>query len=219
MASLKRRFELIVFDWDGTLMDSHEQIVASFVAACGELDLEPPGRDAIIDIIGLGMPEALEALFPGAGTVLHAHITGSYRRHFLESRVPAGLFPGAHGTLSELRAAGYLLAIATGKGRRGLDRSLEATACGHLFHATRCADESFSKPHPQMLLDLMDVLGSAPERTLMVGDTEYDLQMAGNAGTAALAVDYGAHDRERLLRHRPLGCINAIADIKHWLGG
>lgn len=216
---MKRRFELIVFDWDGTLIDSQEQIVASFLAACGGLGLEPPGRDAIKDIIGLGMPEALERLFPGSGSDLHERVTRTYRYHFLGSRVPARLFPNVRRTLVELHAEGYLLAVATGKGRRGLDRSLEETGCRHLFHGTRCADESFSKPHPQMLLDLMDALGSTPERTLMVGDTEYDMQMAGNAGTAALAVDYGAHEKERLLRHRPLGCINAIGEIKHWLGG
>lgn len=212
------RFELIVFDWDGTLLDSEAQIVDSMLATCADLDMVPPSREAISNIIGLGLPEALDALFPATGPGERLRITDTYRHHFLGTPTPSRLFPGALETLRDLNDRGYLLGIATGKGRRGLDRSLAEAGVADLFHATRCADEAFSKPHPQMLLDVLDVLGVEPARTLMVGDTEYDMQMAVNAGTAALAVNYGVHDEQRLMRHNPLGCIHAISDIKQWLG-
>jgi len=214
---MTRRFALIVFDWDGTLLDSEQQIVDCMFATCAELALAAPERDTIRNTIGLGLPEALEMLFPGGRGGLHGRITETYRRHFLANRTPAPLFPGAAQTVTALSEAGYLLGVATGKSRRGLQRALTETGLGPLFHGTRCADESFSKPHPQMLLDLMDTLGAEPAETLMVGDTEYDMQMAANAGTAALGVNYGAHDRSRLLAHGPLACIDAIADIKQWL--
>lgn len=217
MNSNPRRFELIVFDWDGTLLDSQAQIVDSMLATCTDLAMAPPTREAIKDIIGLGLPEALDELFPGTGPEVRLRITDTYRRHFLGTSAPSKLFPGALDTLRELHGQGYLLGIATGKGRRGLDRSLAEAGVADLFHVTRCADEAFSKPHPQMLLDVLDVLGVDPARTLMVGDTEYDMQMAVNAGTASLAVNYGVHDESRLMRHNPLGCIHAISDIKQWL--
>lgn len=217
MNNTKRRFELIVFDWDGTLLDSQAQIVGSMLATCADLAMAPPTREAIKNIIGLGLPEALDELFPGTGPDLRQRITDTYRRHFLGTAMPSKLFPGVVETLRELHGQGYLLGIATGKGRRGLDRSLAETGVEDLFHATRCADEAFSKPHPQMLLDLLDVLGVKAARTLMVGDTEYDMQMASNAGTASVAVNYGVHDEQRLLGHNPLGCINTISDIKLWL--
>lgn len=213
----KHRFKLVVFDWDGTLLDSEDQIVTSLFATCEELGLASPSREAVKNIIGLGLSEALEQLFPSAGKDLHERIIDSYRHHFLTHRAPARLFQGVVETLHQFQADGYLLGVATGKARRGLDRSLEETGCKALFHATRCADEAFSKPHPQMLQDVMDVLGAEPRDTLMVGDTEYDMQMANNAGTAAVAVDYGVHDKERLLRHEPLGCIRAIAELRQWL--
>lgn len=216
---MTHRFALIVFDWDGTLLDSEEQIVDCLFATCADLAMEAPERDTIKNTIGLGLPEALEMLFPGAGPQVHGRITETYRRHFLANRTPAVLFPGVGETIAELHAAGYLLGIATGKSRRGLERALSETGFQHLFHGTRCADESFSKPHPQMLLELMDELDVDPGETLMVGDTEYDMQMAANAGTAAVAVNYGVHDKDRLLRHGPLACIDAIGEIKQWLAG
>jgi phosphoglycolate phosphatase len=214
---MTRRFELIVFDWDGTLLDSQEHIVGTLFATCADLAITPPTREAAKDIIGLGLPEALEKLFPGTGPEERLRITDTYRRHFLGKPSPSKLFPGVMETLHRLHTQGYLLGIATGKGRRGLDRSLEEFGLSELFHATRCADEAFSKPHPQMLLDLLEMLGVAAANTLMVGDTEYDMQMANNADTASLAVDYGVHDKQRLMRHNPLGCINAIGEIQQWL--
>lgn len=217
MSNNPRRFELIVFDWDGTLLDSQQQIVDSMLATCADLAMTAPSREAVRNIIGLGLPEALDELFPGTGPDERLRITDTYRHHFLGTSTPSRLFPGALETLHDLYGQGYLLGIATGKGRRGLDRSLAEAGVADLFHATRCADEAFSKPHPQMLLDVLDVLGVDPARTLMVGDTEYDMEMAVNAGTASLAVNYGVHDEPRLMRHDPLGCIHAISDIKQWL--
>lgn len=211
-------FRLIVFDWDGTLMDSEARIVACMQAAMAEAGLEPTSRGGVRDVIGLGLGEAVERLLPHEAPELRERVALSYRRHFLaEDRTPSPLFPGVRELLEWLGGQDYLLAVATGKGRRGLDQALSATGLVGVFHATRCADEARSKPHPAMLLQLMDFLGVGPEETLMVGDTEYDLLMAQSAGTQALAVCYGAHDPQRLRKLRPLGCVNDLQEIRRWL--
>ncbi|AUB83418.1 HAD-IA family hydrolase [Candidatus Thiodictyon syntrophicum] len=211
-------FSLIVFDWDGTLMDSQARIVDCLQAAFLEVGQPRPSREAAADIIGLGLDEAMARLWPAADAAQRQRVAHHYRRHFLvDNTTPAALFPGALETLERLGAAGYLLAVATGKSRRGLDLSLAETGLAGHFQATRCADESFSKPHPQMLLEIMDELGVAPACTLMIGDTEYDLQMAANAGAGALAVCYGVHAPERLRALRPLACLNSLAAIPDWL--
>ncbi|HHH89368.1 MAG TPA: HAD-IIIA family hydrolase [Aliiroseovarius sp.] len=210
--------QLIVFDWDGTLMDSEARIVDSMRAAIEDLDMPPRSRKQMTEIIGLGLAEALAVLYPEGTPAEHAALTERYRYHFVEaSKTPSQLFPGVEAMLAELHEQGHFLAVATGKGRRGLDRVLEETGTGRYFHATRCADESFSKPHPQMLLEIMDWLGVEPEDTLMIGDTEYDLQMANNAGVAALAVSYGVHEPERLLHCQPLDCVDGIPALHAWL--
>lgn len=211
-------FKLVVFDWDGTLMDSEARIVACLHAAAADAGLPERSNAECRNVIGLGLTEALNTLFPEAGPDAHRLLFERYRYHFLaEEGIPTELFPGAADTVRALEEAGYLLAVATGKGRRGLDRVLAETGLAHRFHATRCADETCSKPHPQMLLEIMDVVGVSPRETLMVGDTEYDMSMAGNAGAAALAVSYGVHELERLLRHGPLGYIDRISDLVPWL--
>lgn len=211
-------FKLLVFDWDGTLMDSAARIVACFNAAIVDATLEPLPDAAIRNIIGLGLREALDELVPGADSVLRQQLVDRYRHHFLSAnQTPSPLFPGADAMVRDLGEQGYFLAVATGKGRQGLNQVLEETGCKGLFHATRCADETFSKPHPQMLLELMSELCVTPAETLMIGDTEYDLQMARNAGTAALGVSYGAHERERLLKCEPLACFDSLEDLRGWL--
>jgi phosphoglycolate phosphatase len=213
-------FDLIVFDWDGTLMDSEMRIVNCLQAAFADLGLPPPGREAARDVIGLGLDEALMQLLPGADPPTRQALVIGYRRRFLETdRTPSVLFAGARETLEWLSGEGYRLAVATGKGRVGLDRALAETGLGPLFHATRCADETFSKPNPQMLLELMDELGADASATLMIGDTEYDMQMAANARTKALAVSYGVHPVERLMPHAPLDCLHDIAALPAWLNG
>ena len=213
------QFTLLVFDWDGTLMDSEARIVRCLQAAAQDLQLSIPTREQSRNIIGLGLHEAVTALFPEADGTLINRLAEAYRHHFLGADpTPAPLFPGAEEVLRQLASEEYLLAIATGKGRRGLERVLDETGLRDLFHCTRCADETFSKPHPEMLLQIMAVLDVAPQQTLMIGDTEYDMQMAIHAGSERLAVSYGVHASERLLQHQPLGCLDAIAELPAWLG-
>ncbi|NOX76311.1 MAG: HAD-IA family hydrolase [Gammaproteobacteria bacterium] len=214
--SFTARFELVVFDWDGTLMDSEAHIVASMRRAIDDLKLPLMDDNNIRNIIGLGLREAIMDLYPQQNDDTVQSIADRYRYHFLADD-PCEPFEGAEAVLKQLQQQGYLLAVATGKGRRGLDRVLEATGFGAYFLETRCADETISKPHPQMLLEIMETLDVAPERTLMVGDTEYDLNMAHAAGATALAVDYGVHERERLLACKPAGCLNSIQTLPTWL--
>jgi phosphoglycolate phosphatase len=210
-------FKLIVFDWDGTLMDSEARIVACIQAAFADVGQPPPDRAAARNIIGLGLNEAMTELWPGAGAEERERLVNCYRRHFLETNeTPSSLFDGAVELIEWLEGRGHLLAVATGKSRSGLEKVLASTGLKPRFHATRCADETFSKPHPQMLLELMDELGMRPSETLMIGDTEYDMQMARNAGTSVLAVCHGVHERERLLRHGPLDCLASLLDIPAW---
>ena len=209
-------FELIVFDWDGTLMDSEAHIVASMLNAVDDLGLPPASGDSVRNTIGLGLREAITKLLPEASDAIHQSLVDRYRYHFLADD-PCQPFEGAETVLSALQDEGYLLAVATGKGRPGLNRVLESTGFGRYFVETRCADETCSKPHPQMLHEIMEVLDVSPTRTLMIGDTEYDLQMANAAGVAPLAVDYGVHERERLLGCNPLGCLMSIQELPEWL--
>ncbi len=210
--------QLIVFDWDGTLMDSEARIVDCMRAAIEDLSLAPRTRQQMTEIIGLGLAEALAILYPQGTTAEHTALTDRYRYHFIEAnQTPSALFPGVEAMLAELNEQGHFLAVATGKGRRGLDRVLEETNTGRYFHITRCADESFSKPHPQMLQEIMDTLGVESKDTLMIGDTEYDLQMANNAGVCSLAVSYGVHDLARLLNCKPLDCVDDIPALRNWL--
>ncbi|MEJ2509123.1 MAG: HAD-IA family hydrolase [Gammaproteobacteria bacterium] len=212
--------KLLVFDWDGTLMDSEGRILACLSAAIDDLGLEHRDDDALRNIIGLGLREAVDTLFPGADEILHRELTARYRHHYLEANeTPTPLFAGVRELLEDLSARGHLLAVATGKGRSGLNQALAQSGLGELFAYTRCADEALSKPNPQMLLDVMDVLGAEPGETLMIGDTEYDMLMANNAGTHALAVTYGVHTRERLLSCGPRGCVDSVAAMGEWLRG
>jgi len=199
-------------------MDSEARIVACVEAAVQDLGLTSPGHAAIRNIIGLGLREAVHNLFPEAGGNLHLEIAERYRAHFFSSsEAPSALFEGTEEVIHGLHQAGYLLAVATGKGRSGLDHALDTTGLRPYFHATRTADETFSKPHPEMLHQILDELGVLPREALMIGDTEYDLQMAANARMPSLGVDYGVHERERLLKHRPLACLGRITDIPAWL--
>ncbi len=214
---MNNKYKLIVFDWDGTLMDSEAQIVACMKLAIEDLQLEYRGSDAIKNIIGLGLYEACSTLYPESTLDLSQQLTERYRYHFLSDGVlPAALFAGARKLLHSLEQTGHFLAVATGKGRSGLERSLKETGTGHLFHATRCADESRSKPHPEMLQDIMAYLGIESGHTLMIGDTEYDIQMAHNAGASAVAVSYGVHDKRRLMSEQPLACVDSIEELGQW---
>ncbi len=213
-------YDLLIFDWDGTLMDSVGTIVECTRATLDELDLPAPPEAEIRGAVGLSIAETVRRL-SGDETDEDAAllIRETYSRHWLDTfRHRSLLFSGVADMLGGLEAAGYLMTVATGKSRRGLERDLEATGLAGRFHATRTPDEARSKPHPQMVEDLLDELGVRPERALVIGDSIWDLQMAAAAGVPSVAVTTGAHPRERLLEHSPRTCFAAVCDLPGWLG-
>ena len=214
---MPKRFDLIVFDWDGTLADSTQMIVECIRQASAEAGLSVPEPAAASNIIGLGLREAIAVLFGSLSDSQYELLTARYRHHYFARDQQTLLFEGAAQAIGELEQQGFMLAVATGKGRNGLNRSLADSGIAHHIHASRCADECLSKPHPQMLMEIMDELGVEAERTLMVGDTSYDLQMARNAQVASLAVSYGAHALEDLLPHAPLAYFDQFTKLNQWL--
>jgi phosphoglycolate phosphatase len=215
--STRRRFDLLVFDWDGTLMDSAACIAGSLQSACEDLGYPVPSdRDARY-IIGLNMSDAMAHVLPEVPASEYPRIAERYRHHFLRGDADTALFAGVAEMLRELRANGYRLAIATGKSRRGLDRALEATGVAAHFEATRCADEGHTKPDPGMLHCLLDTTGVGAEHALMIGDTTHDMAMAQAAGVARLAVTHGAHEMDELLRYEPLACVRDCAEMRAWI--
>jgi phosphoglycolate phosphatase len=213
-----KQYQLIVFDWDGTLIDSEARIVNCMRAAIQDLQLPARTQDAMRNVIGLGLQEALATLYPEGNPEMYQGLVDRYRHHFLvQDATPSELFDGVAALLTDLSERGHYLAIATGKGRVGLEKALDETGLRGYFAYTRCADETRSKPHPQMLKEIMARLGVEAHETLMIGDTEYDLQMANNAGTSALAVSYGVHDKQRLLACNPLDCVDDVSALHRWL--
>ena len=212
---MKERFDLLVFDWDGTLADSIDWIVQSLHYAASQCDCDPPSQEQSRAIIGLGLSEALAQLFPDATPQTLTHMCTAYSEHY-RSRPDAGyaLFDGVEAMLERLKNNGYTLAIATGKSRAGLRSALNSTAVGHYFSATRCADEGASKPNPAMLHWLMNETGTAPERTLMIGDTTHDLLMAQKAAVASIAVTCGAHPEHQLEPLTPLVCLRQTVELE-----
>lgn len=215
---MKRSHDLLVFDWDGTLMDSIATIVACARASHLDLDQEPPPDERVRALVGLRLDLIARDLLPGADAALHVAWIERYRHHWIHTfHEHLELLAGARETIETLTDSGYLLAVATGKSRRGLDRDLEATGLGPRFLASRTVDESPSKPSPGMLLELMDELGVRPERTLMIGDTSHDAEMARNAGVAAVGVLTGSHDRATLEDCGVVTCLDRVADLPSWL--
>jgi len=214
---MAQRFDLIVFDWDGTLMDSAAAIVAAIMAACRDLGIEPPSERLARHVIGLGLQDALRTALPELDPVHYGRLAERYRHHYLSRDEDLELFAGAFELISDLHATGRRLGVATGKSRLGLNRSLAASGLESYFHITRCADECFSKPHPAMLIEIMSSLGVDRERTVMIGDTTHDLQMARNAGIGAVAVAFGAHPRRELLAEQPLACVGDFSELEAWL--
>ena len=199
-------------------MDSAARIVSSLQAAIEDLALPAKPEAECRNVIGLGMFEAVNTLYPNIDSNCFSRFVDRYRHHFLvASPLPEVLFEGVHGILQSLEQRQIWLGVATGKSRKGLDRVLEQTACKRYFHSTRCADETCSKPDPMMLREIIEELAVSPDRTLMVGDTEYDMEMASRAGTAALAVGYGAHEAHRLEKYQPLACLHSIKAMASWL--
>ena len=212
-----RRYDLIVFDWDGTLFDSTALIVRAIQAACRDLGAPVPSDEAAAHVIGLGLQDALQHAVPDLPVDLYPELGRRYRQHYFASHDQVTLFAGVPELLAGLRERNHWLAVATGKSRHGLDEALRISALGGLFDATRTADETRSKPHPQMLQELMREFGADPERTLMIGDTTHDLQLAANAGTDAVAVAYGAHPPEQLGDLRPLTIAHSVPELQDWL--
>lgn len=211
------RYELVVFDWDGTLLDSAGAIAACIQAACRDLGVPVPDDERASHVIGLGLADALAYAVPSLPPSEYGRLAERYRVHFLARDPALPLFPGTRPMLQALRGRGHGLAIATGKSRAGLARALAQTGLAALFDATRCADQCAPKPAPEMLLELMDELGAEPARTLMIGDTSHDLQMASAAGVRAVAVSYGAHRGEALAALAPLALVHSTAELAAWL--
>ncbi len=211
-------YELLIFDWDGTLVDSISSIVACTQAALAELGREPADETILRGAIGLGLREMVNRFVPGCDDGLYQSIVHTYRRRWFEtySHRPE-VFPGTEEVLDELSAHGYLLGVATAKSRGGLDHDLEATGLGRYFVATRTESEARSKPDPQMILDIADELGVATSATLMIGDTIHDMSMAHNAGADAAAVATGSQGREELIEVSPLVCFEDLRELPRWL--
>jgi phosphoglycolate phosphatase len=212
------KYSLLVFDWDGTLMDSQAQIVNCMQSAIGELKLEARTDEQITNIIGLGLEEAIVQLYPMMKISLVTITAQTYREHYLyKDKTPSPLFGGVEDVLISLKKEGYDLAIATGKSRRGLDKGLTETNLHDYFPITRCADETRSKPHPQMLEEILTDHNVDASKALMIGDSEYDLQLANNTKVDGLAVSYGVHGLMRLLKQDPVGFIDKIGQLPDWL--
>jgi phosphoglycolate phosphatase len=213
----RKQFDLIVFDWDGTLMDSTATITRCIQAAAKDLGLPVPESKAASYVIGLGLPEAMQAVMPGLDPKCYPRMVERYRHHYLTRDKGLALFDGVREMLAELSQQGYFLAVATGKSRVGLNRALDAADLLSVFDATRCADETFSKPHPAMLHELTRELGQDIRRTVMIGDTTHDLQMAINAGASGVAVHYGAHAAPDLQALNPLYAAGSVLELHAWL--
>ena len=211
------RYDLVIFDWDGTLMDSTAVIAGSLQEACRDVGCPVPTREEALFVIGLNMADTFQRVVPSLDEPGRVQLANRYRHHFLAREHEAPLFDGVREMLSDLHGRGRRLAVATGKARRGLDRALGSTGLAPWFEATRCADEGFAKPHPGMLLMLLEMTGVEPTRALMVGDTTHDLELAANAGVDAVAVSYGAHGEELLATRPALARMASVTELHRWL--
>ncbi|MFA5017360.1 phosphoglycolate phosphatase [Methylobacter tundripaludum] len=217
---MKNKFDLIIFDWDGTLIDSIDWIVHCLQTAGKHCGCDIPEPQAAKDVIGLSITNACAKLFPGVDQETLTQLTDCYQQTYLSRQLDRGdLFPGVYDMLVELKQAGYQLAVATGKTRAGLQEALQATDTEALFCITRCSDETASKPDPLMLHQIMQHTQAANERSLMVGDSTHDLQMAMNAQISSIAVSCGAHPEDILQRYNPLMCLQQPAELLNIIRG
>ncbi|MCK6416542.1 MAG: HAD-IA family hydrolase [Giesbergeria sp.] len=214
-----RRFDLIAFDWDGTLFDSTAIIVRSIQAAVRDVGGATPSVQASSYVIGMALPQALAHAAPDVPPERYPELGQRYRYHYMQHQDDLSLFDGVLPLLERLRERGHLLAVATGKSRRGLDEALRSVSLRGVFDGSRTADETAGKPHPLMLQELMAEFDVPPERLLMVGDTTHDLQMALNAGCPSVGVSYGAHEPEAFAALNPLHVAHSVADLHAWLDG
>ncbi|MCX7084870.1 MAG: HAD-IIIA family hydrolase [Methylococcales bacterium] len=215
---MKQRFDLIIFDWDGTLMDSIDWISRCLQNAGADYQCKIPEDQATKDVIGLSASKAIAQLYPEADAQLHIKLVDRYRAHYLSRQLnPDDLFPGVKEMLIKLKADGYQLAVATGKTRAGLQEAMKATQTEDLFCITRCADEAISKPDPKMLHDIIAHTQASKDRCLMVGDSVFDLQMAQNAQIPAVAVTCGAQPAELLQPFKPLLCLQQPTELLNFI--
>lgn len=213
---IDKRYDFIVWDWDGTIMDSTPTIVECIQQACRDLGFQEPNDELASSVIGLGIQDSLRRAVPWIEPAHFPKLTDRFRYHYLSKDHELHLFSGIRELLEKLRADGYLLGVATGKSRVGLDRSLQHHQLERFFHETRTADESFSKPHPGMLLELAEATQVPLRRMLMVGDTTHDLEMAANAGVDAVAVTYGAHPVDTLKNAKSLTHAHDVPQLAAW---
>lgn len=211
------RYRLLVFDWDGTLADSTALIATAIQQTCRDLGLPAPDDRCARHVIGLGHRDAISLVAPTLAASDIGRFSERYRLHYLVGDADIPLFPGVVDMLDELDRRGFLLAVATGKTRVGLARALAQHRIAHRFVASRCADETFPKPHPAMLLALMELAGVTADETLMIGDTTHDLDLARNAGVDAVAVSYGAHPATGLAAMAPLATVPSLGELRSWL--
>jgi len=217
MTAQHRRFDLIVFDWDGTLFDSTALIARCIQAACADIGLPVPSEQAASYVIGLGLHDALQHVVPGLPRERYPELGQRYRHHYVAKQHELVLFPGTLAMLQAIKARQHWLAVATGKSRQGLNEVLQTVQLKGLFDGTRTADETASKPDPRMLRELMREFGVQPERTLMIGDTTHDLLLASNAGVASIGVSFGAHAPEAFAALNPLHIAHSTAELHNWL--
>ncbi|MBA3593522.1 MAG: HAD-IIIA family hydrolase [Polaromonas sp.] len=210
-------FDLIAFDWDGTLFDSTTIIVRCIQAAVRDVGGTVPTDGAAAYVIGLGLMQALAHAAPDVPESKYPELGARYRHHYIAHQNDISLFEGVLPMLEALKARGHMLAVATGKSRHGLDEALQAVELKGRFDASRTADETAGKPHPRMLHELMDQFGVTPARTLMIGDTTHDLQMAVNAGCASVGVSYGAHEFAAFDALRPRFVAHSVTELNDWL--
>ena len=213
----KQQFNLIVFDWDGTLMDSTSAIGKGRQASAADLGVPTPDKKKAAHVIGLGLREALETVLPDVSPEYYPKLIERYRTHFLKNSVSLSLFDGVREMLDDLKNQDYFLAVATGKSRAGLNRAIDEVGLQGYFDASRTADETHSKPHPAMLLELTEQLGEPMKRTVMIGDTTHDLLMANNAGASGIAVQYGAHSPKELQLMHPMYSADTVEELHRWL--
>jgi len=211
-------YQLVIFDWDGTIMDSAQKIANCIQASARDVGVAEPTTTAAKNIIGLGLYEAMQRLFPGVSDAQINALVDSYKYHFVTGdATEQKLFAGVSQGLQALEQAGVLLAVATGKSRTGLDRAFGVTGLKSHFTVTRCADETRSKPHPQMLHEILDFTAIEPQKAIMIGDTTYDMDMARNANIAGLGVSYGVHTEAMLLDAKAISVQDTFSDMIDWL--
>jgi phosphoglycolate phosphatase len=212
-----RRFDLIAFDWDGTLFDSTAIIVRCIQAAVRDVGGTVPTDKEAAYVIGMGLMQALAHAAPDVPPEKYTELGNRYRFHYIQHQDDLSLFDGVLPLLNDLRERGHLLAVATGKSRRGLDDALHSVDLRGVFDGSRTADQTAGKPHPLMLQELMAEFDVAPERLLMIGDTTHDLQMAVNARCASVGVSYGAHEPDAFHALNPLAVVHSVRELHDWL--